>query len=47
MTVLIPIANRLGINSIKSELEDICLRITKPDVYKDIEEKLANLKNQC
>ena len=40
MSVLVPIAHRLGINSIKSELEDICLRILKPDVYEDILEKL-------
>lgn len=40
MTVLVPIAHRLGINSIKSELENICLQILKPDVYQDIEEKL-------
>ncbi len=40
MAVLVPIAHRLGINSIKSELEDICLRILKPDVYNDILEKL-------
>ena len=40
MNVLVPIAHRLGINSIKSELENICLRILKPDVYRDIEEKL-------
>lgn len=36
MNVLIPIAHRLGIYSIKSELEDLCLRYLKPDVYEDI-----------
>ena len=40
MTVLVPIAHRLGINSIKSELEDICLKILKPDIYNDILEQL-------
>ncbi len=40
MSVLVPIAHRLGINSIKAELENICLKILKPDVYNDILEKL-------
>ena len=45
MTVLVPIAHRLGINSIKSELENICLKYLKPDVYEDIYNKLAADKN--
>ena len=44
--VLIPIAHRLGINSVKSELEDICLRCTKPDVYNDILEKLEGSREE-
>ncbi len=40
MDILIPIAHRLGMNSIKSELENLCLQYLKPDVYNDILEKL-------
>ena len=40
MTVLIPIAHRLGMYKIKGEMEDLCLRYSKPDVYKDILERL-------
>lgn len=44
--VLIPIAHRLGINSIKSELENLCLYYTKPDVYNDILEKLNKSRDE-
>ena len=40
MSVLVPIAHRLGINSIKNELENLSLYYLKPDVYNDILEKL-------
>lgn len=40
MSVLVPIAHRLGINSLKSELENLSLYYLKPDVYNDILEKL-------
>ena len=38
--VLIPIAHRLGINYIKSELENLCLKYLKPDAYNEILERL-------
>jgi len=40
LSVLVPIAHRLGINYIKSELENLCLYYLKPEVYNDILEKL-------
>ena len=45
MNVLIPIAHRLGINSIKSQLEDLSLRYTKPEIYNEILEKLDGSKS--
>jgi len=46
LDIFTPIAHRLGINSIKSELEDLSLRYLKPDVYFQIVEKLNKTKVQ-
>lgn len=44
LDIYTPIAHRLGINSIKGELEDLSLRYLKPDVYYQIVEKLNKTK---
>lgn len=46
MEVLIPIAHRLGINSIKAELEDLCLKYQKPDIYKEILDRLDGTREE-
>ncbi len=42
--ILVPIANRLGMSKMKSELEDLCLRYLKPDAYFSIVELLNKSK---
>lgn len=44
LDIFTPIAHRLGINTIKSELEDLSLRYLKPEVYYQIVEKLNKTK---
>ena len=44
LDILTPIAHRLGMFKIKSELEDLSLRYYKPDVYFSIVEKLNQTK---
>ena len=44
LEILAPIAHRLGMHKIKSELEDLSLKYLKPEVYFDIVEKLNNTK---
>lgn len=46
LEILAPIAHRLGINHIKSELEDLSLKYWKPDVYNDILEKLSESRGE-
>ena len=44
LDILTPIADRLGINSIKQDLEEYCLRYLNPNEYYDIVEKLNATK---
>lgn len=46
LEILAPIAHRLGINHIKSELEDLSLKYYKPEVYNDILEKLSESRGE-
>ena len=46
LEILTPVAHRLGIYKIKSELEDFSLRYLKPEAYFDIVEKLNQKKTE-
>jgi GTP diphosphokinase / guanosine-3',5'-bis(diphosphate) 3'-diphosphatase len=46
LDIYVPLASRLGINSVKGELEDLCLRFLKPDVYYRLAEKVAMKKSE-
>lgn len=43
-TLYAPLAHRLGLYKIKTEFQDICLKITHPEEYHDIAEKLAQTR---
>lgn len=41
-----PVAHRIGLYNIKTELEDLSLKYTEPEVYQDIQEKIEDTKEE-
>jgi GTP diphosphokinase / guanosine-3',5'-bis(diphosphate) 3'-diphosphatase len=39
-----PLAHQLGLYAIKTEFQDICMKVREPDVYKSVAKKLAETK---
>jgi GTP pyrophosphokinase len=46
LDIYAPIASRLGIDRIKSELEDLAFRYLHPDIYQDIQNKIAKKEKE-
>lgn len=46
LDIYVPLASRLGINSVKADLEDLCLRYIHPDIYYRLAEKIAMKKRE-
>lgn len=46
LDIYVPLASRLGMNSVKSELEDLCLRFLHADMYYRLAEKVSMKKNE-
>ncbi len=46
LEIYAPLANRLGIGWIKSELEDLCFRALKPDIYTSLVKKIKAVSGE-
>jgi len=46
MYIYAPLAHRLGLYNIKTEFQDICLKITEPEQYEEIEDKISQSKRE-
>ncbi len=46
LTVFVPIANRLGMATMKNEMEDICFKILHPEQYEELSEQLNRVSSK-
>ena len=46
LDIYAPLAHRLGIDWIKSELEDLAFRYLHPDIYEEIQRKIAKKEKE-
>ena len=44
--VYAPLAHRMGLYNIKTEMEDLAMKYMEPETYKDIAQKLAETKRE-
>lgn len=46
LEIYVPIAYKLGMYRVKSELEDLCLRFLEPGIYMELKERIAKKKEE-